>query len=283
MTNGGEPDSPGENPVGADSANDGLVEELTAHTWVWDPDNFGVSGGGPGGRGVPGTFDALRPTMDFGDDGSIAGRAGCNTYRTSFELDDDGALGIGPIATTRMMCEPAVMDIERRFLEALAQVSTIEVRDRSLMLHGDGVELLLTVLDVDSPPGRDTVDLNGDEQVGNWEIIDYRTPESLRTPVPGTSPTVQFGDDDSVSLDTGCNRIVSSIVRHPGTDGDVAVEFRAPIQTLKACPEPEGVMDQEVHLARALMATTRLHVESQALRMVDDDGRLQIRASRIIE
>jgi heat shock protein HslJ len=61
---------------------------------------------------------AAESTLTFGADNSVAGNAACNQYQTTADLSN-GALQLGPIATTRMMCPPPVSGQETVFLEAL--------------------------------------------------------------------------------------------------------------------------------------------------------------------
>jgi heat shock protein HslJ len=59
-------------------------------------------------------------TLQFAD-GTISGQAACNRYSGGVKLDDaPGGLSLsGPMAVTRMMCPPPLMDWEQRYLQAL--------------------------------------------------------------------------------------------------------------------------------------------------------------------
>jgi heat shock protein HslJ len=61
--------------------------------------------------------------LRFTADG-VDGQAGCNSFRGSFRGDDLTALTFGPLATTRKLCPPPQMDVETRFLKALAGVQS---------------------------------------------------------------------------------------------------------------------------------------------------------------
>lgn len=65
-----------------------------------------------------GTAPLREITATFGDDGDINGAAGCNRYFGTYERDGDG-LTVSGLGSTRMMCEPPVMEQERRFLDAV--------------------------------------------------------------------------------------------------------------------------------------------------------------------
>jgi heat shock protein HslJ len=56
-------------------------------------------------------------------EGRLVGSSGCNTYNAAIAPGDTpGALTIGPIAGTRMMCPDAEMSVEDRFIKQLEQV-----------------------------------------------------------------------------------------------------------------------------------------------------------------
>ncbi|MFN2201662.1 MAG: META domain-containing protein [Caldilineaceae bacterium] len=71
-------------------------------------------------------------TVNFMDDGTVAGNAGCNEYFGSFETDGD-TIAIGPLATTRKMCPgEGIMEQEALFLQALESSATYQVQGSTL-------------------------------------------------------------------------------------------------------------------------------------------------------
>ena len=62
--------------------------------------------------------NATQSTVTFMDDNTISGSTGCNNYNGAVELAG-ASINIGLLATTRMMCEPAISGQETVFLEAL--------------------------------------------------------------------------------------------------------------------------------------------------------------------
>lgn len=70
----------------------------------------------------------------FGEDGSLRGSTGCNSYTSSYELDGN-TIAIGPAATTRKMCPDEIMQQEADFLAALSSAATWEIRGGRLQLH----------------------------------------------------------------------------------------------------------------------------------------------------
>jgi len=58
------------------------------------------------------------------EDGRIAGNAGCNSYfATATDGENPGAIVIGPIGSTRKICEPPLTDVEDRYLRQLSHVT----------------------------------------------------------------------------------------------------------------------------------------------------------------
>lgn len=95
------------------------------------------------------------PTITFGEDGRASGYAGCNQWFASVESDDSGNLGFGAIGSTRRMCEPQAMAVERAFLDALARTRAADhdASARTLRLIGDEAEDRGT-FEAFAPPAR---------------------------------------------------------------------------------------------------------------------------------
>jgi heat shock protein HslJ len=72
--------------------------------------------------------------------GQAAGNSGCNSFSAPYKLSEE-RIEFGPIASTRMACEPAVMEQEARFLSILAAA-------RSTSRYGNGS------LSIIAPDGR---------------------------------------------------------------------------------------------------------------------------------
>jgi heat shock protein HslJ len=84
--------------------------------------------------------DGTRLTAVFGDDGTLVGSTGCNTYRTGYETNGE-TIAITPPAATRKYCEKpeGVMAQEVAFHQALAAVARFALAADSLeLLYPDG-------------------------------------------------------------------------------------------------------------------------------------------------
>jgi heat shock protein HslJ len=60
-------------------------------------------------------------TITLDDDGRAFGTGGCNHWFASYTLKDQ-QVSFGQAGSTRMMCAPALMEQEQRFLDALGKV-----------------------------------------------------------------------------------------------------------------------------------------------------------------
>ncbi|WP_371925188.1 META domain-containing protein [Pseudomonas sp. H9] len=74
-----------------------------------------------------------RPLMDYShltltlaEDGRAYGNAGCNHWFAPYQLDGH-KLTFGKVGSTRKLCAPALMEQEKRFLQALETVQRWDI------------------------------------------------------------------------------------------------------------------------------------------------------------
>jgi heat shock protein HslJ len=109
---------------------------LTGTTWQ-------LTGYNDGQGGYVSVLSGTEITAVFGDDGKVAGSAGCNNYTASYALQDT-AITFGSAATTRKMCDQpdGIMEQESAFLAALESAAGYQIEGDVLMLtDADGVRL----------------------------------------------------------------------------------------------------------------------------------------------
>jgi heat shock protein HslJ/uncharacterized membrane protein len=61
-------------------------------------------------------------TIEFGKEGRVSGRSGCNRFNGGYTLTGEG-LSFGPLRVTRMACPEPQMETEQRFLDLIQKVS----------------------------------------------------------------------------------------------------------------------------------------------------------------
>lgn len=82
-----------------------------------------------------GMIDGSSVTMQFGDDGRIAGRASCNRYFGTYALTGE-RLAVSALGATKMACAPPLMTQESRFLALLGTAHRFSLSsDGALILH----------------------------------------------------------------------------------------------------------------------------------------------------
>jgi heat shock protein HslJ len=83
-----------------------------------------------------GVVDRLRSTLAIDADSRAFGNGGCNRFTGTARIDG-AAVSFGPLASTRRMCPPAIMDQEQRFMAALGRVKRWSREGDLLRLYGD--------------------------------------------------------------------------------------------------------------------------------------------------
>lgn len=71
-------------------------------------------------------IDNSHLTITLGEDGRAYGNGGCNHWFAPYTLDGE-KLSFGKIGSTRKMCAPALMEQEKRFLQALQTVERWDI------------------------------------------------------------------------------------------------------------------------------------------------------------
>ncbi|MTH64014.1 META domain-containing protein [Paracoccus shanxieyensis] len=92
-----------------------------------------------------GVIDNLQSTLHIAEDGHVSGSGGCNRFTGTARIEG-ATLRIGPLASTRRLCPPAVMDQEAKFLQALTAArsfQTLPAQRKLLLLDENDRPILL--------------------------------------------------------------------------------------------------------------------------------------------
>lgn len=93
------------------------------------------------GRDADGSFDLTgRSVTLVVEGGTASGTSACNHYSGDLEVEGD-SVRLSGMSGTEMACEPAVMDLERRYLDALGVAARAERSGDALTLSGPGRRL----------------------------------------------------------------------------------------------------------------------------------------------
>jgi heat shock protein HslJ len=83
------------------------------------------------------------------DAGDLSGTAGCNRMTGSYSAESpasEGSVSFSDIGTTKMLCEPDVMEQERRIVAALEAAASYSIEGSTMSLTDAGGSLLLTLV-----------------------------------------------------------------------------------------------------------------------------------------
>ena len=204
---------------------------------------------GDGARAV--VPEGVEATATF-EAGVVTGRGGCNRFRGAYSLDGD-RLRLGPLAGTMMACPEPAMRVEAGFHAALARVVTARVTEDRLELS-----------DASGSPILDLVAAPVTPMVGTaWSATGINNGRGgVVSVVDGTTVTATFDADGRIAGAGGCNGYTGGYRLDGST---LAIGELA--STLRACLDPEGVMDQEAAYLVALGRSTRWAVDGRRLEL----------------
>jgi heat shock protein HslJ len=198
-------------------------------------------------------------TLDFGDDGSITGTAGCNRYFASYEVKGT-AITIGSAGSTMMYCDtPGVMDQESAYLTLLGQAKIITVDGNRLTLSDAKGTVILTFAKIVTPAPEPLVGTN-------WSLESFHTADAVSSVIAGTTITAVFGEDGRVSGSAGCNRYFAQY-----TVTGTSLSIGPAGSTKMYCNSP-GVMQQESTYFALLNQTKTFTIKSDRLSLADAKG-----------
>lgn len=88
-----------------------------------------------GKGGVESSAATEAVTASFGTDGTLNGNGGCNTYSSPYTLSGKDGLAIGPVASTRMVCDDAANSVEQQYFAALDATASYQIDGTTLTLR----------------------------------------------------------------------------------------------------------------------------------------------------
>jgi heat shock protein HslJ len=203
------------------------------------------------------------------DDGRVTGTAGCNSYSADYATGAHGALAIGAVEVTDMVCgaPDGIMEQERAFFDDLSGITfyqivvpdrrqQIVVRASELHLVDDATRASMVFANTDPPPGTGLLDGT------RWVLthLDGQPSDTER-------PVTLMVDSQQFAGETACGRYGGAIqatpdgrlpeLRRPGNDGYCPVS-----------PTPAVV---SAYFA-AFDAAVQYRLSNDRLELLDDHG-----------
>ena len=208
-------------------------------------------------------FSALFTRQSGLPSGAVQGKAGCNSYNTTFTANQT-ELKFNPLAMTRMACEPEIAGQENEFTGALAQAYSYRITGDTLVIpYGEDKALVFVALAQEVEPASDLSALNG----ATWYLVSMNDQPAL----VGSQVTASFvidagGASGQVNGKAGCNDY-SAVVAE-------GFAIQMPVSTRMYCTAPAGVMEQEAAYLAALPQATGFSVAGEQLIITTAAGNL---------
>lgn len=159
--------------------------------------------------------DGLGVSATFFDDGTVAGFGGCNQYHATWSVDGD-ALTVGPIGSTRKLCDDTSNALETTFLTALQAAASFSIEGSGLTVtSADGTVLAFDAVGGTPPTPGPTPSAAAPTPsaalpsgaattgvVGSWQMTSYG---GTQLPSGMLDITLTFAPDGTFSGNGGCD------------------------------------------------------------------------------
>lgn len=203
-------------------------------------------------------------TLSFAN-GKLSGSDGCNRFHSSYAVKGE-ELAIDPrVASTRSACPEPIMEQASAFMRALGSTRSARLDAEQLSLLDESGASLATFT-------AQPAELAG----ARWDVLGYNNGRGgVTSLIRGTSLTIEFAGDGSLSGSAGCNRFKATY-----TVNGTRVQIGPAAATRRLCEEPQGVMEQEAAFLKALEGTQVARFEGDRVELRSESGALMISARR---
>jgi heat shock protein HslJ len=209
---------------------------------------------------LTGALPGTEATAKF-EGGNVGGSASCNTYFGTYRFHGVDKLSVDIGGMTEMYCAPEeLMAQEREFLAVLDRAASYVIAENKLQIEDvSGKEILVfSALEPTALVGT------------TWQLTGYNNGVGgFASVLAGSEVTAVFAEDGKLGGSAGCNNYAASFE----ISGD-RISIGPVAATMMMCPEPEGVMDQEMAYLSALEAASAYSVEGKQLSLFDSQGQV---------
>jgi heat shock protein HslJ len=192
--------------------------------------------------------------------GNVAGSTGCNGFGGTYTQSGASlTIALGPI--TQMACA-GLEEQEAAVVAALPKVASLAQSGGTLTLLDAGGTALLAYTAQEAAglvgPAWDVTGLNNGQ-------------EAVTSVITGSTVTVTFAADGTVSGSAGCNTY-SATYTLSGAD----LKVTPPAATRMLCDQPAGVMEQETAFLKALERSVIVEPASNGVTLRGANGEIQV-------
>lgn len=200
----------------------------------------------------------------FGQDGRVSGNDGCNNFNGSFTVSGNQLTFNPNMISTKMACQPDIDQQAAAFTTSLLATTHYELAGNLLMLYQGDVA------------GITMIDQGNSLAKTSWNVTAYNNGnQAVVSMIPETVVSMTFGDDGTVSGNSGCNSFTG---QYAPSGSNITVSPLA--STMMACESPEGAMEQEAAFLAALQSAATWQIRGNELNMRTAEDALAVVAVR---
>lgn len=158
-----------------------------------------------GEQGLAGLLEGMEMTLAFGEDGLLAGMAGCNTFTAIYRLDGQDLsveLNGGETTPAGVIClePPGIMAQEQQFLAALEKIVTYQIAGDTLILRAADEAVLAQLSENEVIPAA--VEVTPPDLIGVVANATYRLAHVAADPVTLIDGRYPGAEDDQSADET---------------------------------------------------------------------------------
>lgn len=198
-------------------------------------------------------------TLTFGNNGNIAGSAGCNRYFASWQVSGS-SLTIGQAGSTLMYCsKTGVMDQESAYLALLPEAGSFALEGDRLIISDKSGNAILT-FSKDTTPA--TLPLVGT----NWTLSSVSSGTAASPVVAGSRVSAVFDSRGKMAGSAGCNNYFAGY-----TANETSLAISGIGSTRMMCAQ-QDIMTQESAYLSALESVQGYQITGSSLVLTDNNG-----------
>jgi heat shock protein HslJ len=201
-------------------------------------------------------------TAQFDNQGRLTGSDGCNTFTTAYTQDGTNLTVDPAMVSTKKACDEAVMTQADTFTQNLLNATSYTLGDGQLALNQNDVTGLTFFGQTNSLSKT------------SWNVTGYNnSKQAVVGTIAGTTLTMTFGDDGTISGNSGCNTFSGQY----SLNGQ-SITISPLASTMRACIEPEGIAEQETAFMAALEQAVEWFIQGDQLSLRTAENTLAITA-----
>jgi heat shock protein HslJ len=203
--------------------------------------------------------EGIIPTVVFSDDGTLAGKSGCNSFFGQYQ-ENGQELSIKEIGSTLMLClDDEAMKLEQEYLTLLTNVAAYAIDASSLTLYNENTESILLF---EATPVLSIYDTP-------FELRSFFADEATRYVFTDSIITFEMAEDGTISGNAGCNTYSTTAILDESSQSLITIA--PPVFTEMLCFD-EGIMEQEFAYLALLPTAYSFDFDGRHLKLYNANG-----------